>query len=79
MLRIWCNMLSLVGRGIRELRRREANLRVGDVVHVVEPLEERVAVNEVEALARVRAEVGGDEVDGVGIATNRSVELQGKV
>ena len=72
-------MQSLVGRGVRELRSREANLRVGDVVDVVEPLEERVAVDEVEALARVRAEVGGDEVDGVGVATNRSVELQGKV
>ena len=72
-------MQSLIGRGVRELRSREANLRVGDVVDVVEPLEERVAVDEVKALARVRAEVGGDEVDGGGVATNRSVELQGKV
>ena len=62
-----------------EPRGREADAGVSGVVDVVEPLEERVAVDEVEALARVRAEVGGDEVDGVGVATKRSVELQGKV
>ena len=68
-----------IGSRVREWSRRQAKLIVRGVVHGVEPLEERVAVDEVKALARVRAEVGGDEVDGVGVATNRSVELQGKV
>ena len=69
-------MVHSVGGGIGEGRGREADLGVGDVVNVVEPFEERVAVDEVEALARVRAEVGRDEVDAVGIAADRSVELE---
>ena len=65
-----------VGGGVGEGRGREADLSVGDVVNIVEPLEERVSVDEVETLARVRSEVGCDEVDAVGIAANRSVELE---
>ena len=65
-----------VGGGIGEGRGREADLSVGDVVNIVEPLEERVSVDEVETLARVRPEVGCDEVDAVGIAANCSVELK---
>ena len=74
MLRVWYDMHSLVCRGIRELRRREANLRVGDVVDVVEPLEERVAVDKVEALARGRAERVDDEIHAVRVPADRGVE-----
>ncbi len=67
---------SSVGGGIRERRGRESDTRVGGVVNVVEPLEERVAVDEVEALARVRAEVRRDEVDAAGAAADSAVELR---
>ena len=39
----------------------------------VEALEEGLAVDEVEALAGVTAEVADDEVDGVGVATDGRV------
>ena len=40
------------------------------------PLQERIAVDEVEALAAVAAEVSGDQVDAVLLATNSSVQLE---
>ena len=66
---------NLVSGRVRELRGGEADLAVRDVEHVVEPLEEGEAVDEVQALAAVRAEVARDEVDGAVIAANGSVEL----
>ncbi len=64
-----------VGGGVSERRGGEADTGVGDVVNVIEPLEERVSIDEVEALARIRAEVRRDEIDAVGIAANLSVQL----
>ena len=66
-----------VSGGMSERRSGEANARVGRVVNVVEPLEERVSVDEIEALARGRAEVRRHEIDAVRIAANRRVELEG--
>ena len=66
---------SSVGSGISERRSGEANARVGRVVDVVEPFEERVSINEVEALARGRAKVRRHEVDTVRITPNRGTEL----
>ena len=66
---------NLVGGRRRELGRREADLAVLDVPHVVEALEEGHAVDEVEALAAVGAEVGRDEVHAVLVAADRGVEL----
>lgn len=48
---------------------------VGGVEDGVETLKEGLAVDEVETLAGVSAEVTDDEVHAVGIATNSSVEV----
>ena len=69
-------LIHSVGGGVREGRRREADLGVRDVEDVVEPLQERVAVDEVEALARARPEVRSDEIYAVRVATNRNVQLE---
>lgn len=45
------------------------------VIHVVEPLKERHAVNEVEARASEGANVVDDKVDGVRPPTNLCVKL----
>ena len=50
----------------RVLGRSEAHLRILGIVVRVVPLEERVAVDEVEALSRVAADVRHDEVVPVG-------------
>ena len=71
------NIRSSVGRSVREGRSRESDAGVSRVVDIVEPLEERITVDEVEAFARIRAEIGGDEVDAVRAAANSSVELRG--
>ena len=65
----------LVGGRVRVLGGREADLVLRDGVRGVEPLEPRVAVDEVEALAAVRAEVRDDEVDAAGVAAEHAVEL----
>lgn len=49
---------------------------IRDIPDVVEALEERESVNEVEALARVGAEVGDDQVYAVRVTTNGGVELK---
>ena len=67
--------ILVAGRG-RVLSGREADLVLRDVVGGVEPLEPRVAVDEVEALAAVRAEVSDNEVDAVRVAAERAVELR---
>ena len=48
---------------------------ISAVVHVVEPLKERHAVNEVEARASEGANVVDDKVDGVRPPTNLCVKL----
>ena len=65
---------DLVGRRVGELRRGEANLVVRGVEHGEVALEEAEPVNEVEALARLRADVAHDEEDLVTLATNERVE-----
>ena len=55
-------MRPLVGRRGRELGGGKAEAAVGGVKDGVEALQERLAVDEVEALARVAAEVADDEV-----------------
>lgn len=45
------------------------------VVHGVVPLQEGVAINEVETLAGLRAQIANDEVDRVSGTTDGSVEL----
>ena len=67
-------LIHSVGGGVREGRRREADLGVRDVEDVVEPLQERVAVDEVEALTRVAAKVADDEVHVAGGAADKRVE-----
>ena len=65
----------LVGGRARVPSGGEADLVLRDSVRGVEPLDPRVAVDEVEALAAVRAEVGDDEVDAAGVAAENAVEL----
>ena len=65
---------DLVGRRVSELRRGEANLVVRGVEHGEVALEEAEAVNKVEALARLRADVAHDEEDLVTLATDERVE-----
>ncbi len=70
----------LIRRSISVVRRREPDAVVRNVVYLVEPLEERHAIDEVEALAAVATQVGHDEVDIVWRASERRVELRaGKV
>ena len=66
---------NLVGRRRRELGRREADLRVLDVPHVVEALEEGHAVDEVEASTAEGSKVAHNKVDGIGFTADRAVEL----
>lgn len=54
---------ALVRRRVSELRGREADAAVGDIEHVVEALQERHAVDEVQALAADAPQVVHDEVD----------------
>ena len=63
-----------VAGGLRVLGRRKANTRVGRVEDGVETLEERVPVDEVEALAGVAADIAHDEVDVVGGAADRAIQ-----
>lgn len=65
---------TLVGGGIRVVGRREADTGVGSVEDRIEPLEERVPVDEVQARARVTANVVDDEVDVISAAANRGVQ-----
>ena len=67
--------LLVCGR-VRERSRREAKLVVGGVVHGVEPLEEREAVDEVKTLPRVAAEVRNNEVHAVVVAADGRVQLE---
>lgn len=64
----------LVAGGARVRGRREAQAGVGGVIDGVEPLEERIPVDEVQALARVAANVGDDEVDVASAAADRGVQ-----
>ena len=66
---------NLVICAVRELGVREADLVDHPVVRKIEALEPCVAVDEIEAGAALRADVRNDEVDAVGVATYRSVEL----
>ena len=66
--------MSLVGLSVGVLRRSEPDLVLAAVVDGVEALEERVAVDEVEALAGRGADVGDDEVDGVVRAADGAVQ-----
>lgn len=56
-------------------RHSEARSIRPTVVNVVKPLEERHAVNKVEARTSEGANVVDDEIDGVRLSTDRSVEL----
>ena len=56
-------MSILIRRSVGEGCRREADAAVRDVEHVVEPLKERHAVDEVETLAAEAADVVHDEED----------------
>lgn len=68
--------MDLICRCIGELGCREANTAVCDVEDVVETLEERHAVDEVEAFTAQTAQVVHDEVHRVGLSADCSVELQ---
>lgn len=61
---------------MRELSVRKADAAVCDVEHVVEPLEEGHAVDEVEPGAGWGADVRDDEVDVAWRPTDGGVELQ---
>ena len=62
---------NLVGGRRRELGRREADLAILDVPHVVEALEEGHAVDEVEALAAQAPDVVHDQEHRVRVAPDR--------
>lgn len=65
---------NLVARRLSEGRVRESYTTVGRVENGVEALQERLSVDEVEALARGSANRTNDEVDVVSIASDRGVE-----
>lgn len=67
-----------VSGGVGEGGGGETDALVGGIEDGVETLEEGVAVDEVETLARVRAEVVDDEVDGAGGATDVGVQRAGE-
>src|ERR1700761_4726543 len=52
-----------IGRCRGEWRRGQSNVAIRSIKHRIEPLKERVAVDEVEARSRGRAEVVDDQVD----------------
>lgn len=52
----------------------KADAAVRGIKHGVEALEPSLAVDEVEALAAVRADVADDEVDAVRVSADRGVE-----
>ena len=60
---------------MREQRVREPDAAVRDVEHVVEPLEERHAIDEVEAFPTRGANVANDEVDAARTASNKGVQV----
>ena len=64
-----------VAGGVGEGRSREADLGVGDVVDVVEPLEERHAVDEVESASRVTADVVHDKENVISCTANELIQL----
>ena len=65
----------LVRRSVGEGRGREADAAVRDVEHVVEPLEERHAVDEVEPFPADAADVVHDQEHRVRVTADRRVEL----
>lgn len=67
-----CRPLVDCGVGVRG--GSKPNAAVGSVEYRIEAFKECVAVDEVEARARGGAQVADDEVDAVGIATDRGVE-----
>ena len=66
----------LVRRRVGELSRCKADTAVRDVKDVVETLQERHAINEVEAFAAQATKVVHDEVDGVSLPADSSVKLE---
>ena len=52
----------------------EADTSVGSIIHAVEPLKKRQAVDEIQTLARRSPDIGDDEVDAASVATNRGVQ-----
>ena len=64
-----------VDLALRELGVREAGSVALGNVDMIEPLEPRVAVDEIEARAALREEVRDDEVDTVVVAADRGIEL----
>ena len=61
-----------------EQRGGETDTGITGVVDVVEPLDERVAVDEIEALARAPTHVGSNEVDAVCVPADRGIQLHGR-
>ena len=71
-------MVRLIGSRRCESSSGESNPLVGSVKDRVEPLKERVTVDEIEPLAAWGSKIGDNEVNVVGRATNKRVERTGK-
>jgi len=71
-------MVHLIGSRRCESSSGESNSLVGSVKDRVEPLKERVTVDEIEPLATWRSKIGDDEVKVAGRATNKGVKRTGK-
>lgn len=71
-------MVRLIGSRRCESSSGESNSLVGSVKDRVEPLKERVTVDEIESLAAWGSKIGDNEVNVAGRATNSRVERTGK-
>lgn len=64
-----------IGRHVSELRRREPGAPARNIEYMVEPLEEREPIHELETRATRLATIRDDEVDAARITADWSVEL----
>lgn len=65
----------LIDHGICEGRGGEAYTTVGDVENVVEPLQERHAINEVQPLTAQATDIVNDEEDLVWVSADCRIQL----
>ena len=67
--------INLVRRCVRVLGIRQPNPPIVSIINRIKPLQERVAVNKVQTLARITAQVCHDEVNGVLLPSNCHIQL----
>ena len=68
------NFTLSVRSSMSEMSVGDADSSIGSIIHAVEPLKPRLAIDEIETQARNVPEIANDEVDAANVAADRSVQ-----